>query len=135
MPLKFGGGKYYLRVLLRSIPSDIVTVLSSAKMPAAAGILQKLAPHTAVSFSALPSLLPHHTRGCQKAYQGDAACNAQSCATTFNPARGVSGRLSESRAPVEAAVQARARRTRDKPSRLKHPPKAPAQTSSLSEGA
>lgn len=51
---------YYLRVLLRSILSDIVAGISSAKMPAAAGILQQLAPDaTACCSFVIPIPIPH----------------------------------------------------------------------------
>lgn len=51
----------------------------------------------------------------------------------FDPARGMSRLLLQSGAPIEAAVQAEAKHTQKKPSRLKGPQKEPAQTF-LSEG-
>lgn len=107
-------------------------------MPAAAAILQQLATNciTCCAF-VIPAL--SHRRGYQGPCQGHLACCLQHMKDchylhpqAFDPARAVNRLLLESGAPIEAAVQAQAKHTEKKPSRLKGPWKELAQTS-LSE--
>lgn len=124
---------YYLGVLLRSILSDIVTRISSAKMPAAAGALQGFAPSETACFSfVIPTPVPHKRLS---------RCLSRRCGLLPAMHEGVPPPsftclqlcTRNEQAPVKAAVQTQSRRTWDKPSRLKHPLKESAQAS-LSEG-